>query len=214
MKPIVAVVVMVVVAVVPLFALPAPAAEGPEVSLERFYSLPRLVGTTPSGIAWSNDSRKLAFLWNDAGYDFKDVFVLDLSFGLDRSPVRLTNLSLGAIPAEGDPGVSEVSFHPDGTKLLYERGETLFLATPGGETVQLASGSHGRISPDGLRLAFLRRGNLFVREIDSDGEPRLLAGDPGRRSASRASPVPTTAGASRSWKWTSDAFPCEGFPNT
>ncbi len=163
-----------------LVPLPARAAHSPEVSIERFYSLPHLIGTAPSGVVWSTDSRSLAFLWNAAGYDFKDVYLLDPSNEATRAPVRLTNLSESPTPPEGDPGVTDVRFHPDGTRLLFERGEELFLLTPGGggDPIRVASGSTGRFSRDGLSLAFLRRGNLFVRELDSEAEPRLLAGDP------------------------------------
>lgn len=173
MKPVVAAISLLLGSLPPLYA------QSPEVSIERFYSLPHLIGTAPSGAAWSKNGRKLAFLWNDSGYDFKDVFVLDLSDPSNRIPVRITNLSSASAPAEGDPGATEVSFHPDGSRLLFELRGALFLWTPGGgDPERLAAGSGGRFSPDGLRLAFLRHGDLLVRDLDSKAEPRVLAGDP------------------------------------
>ena len=34
-------------------------------TIERLYSLPRLIGTAPKGFSWSPDSKRLAFLWNN-----------------------------------------------------------------------------------------------------------------------------------------------------
>ncbi len=48
--------------------LPAGASPPEKLSIERLYSLPNLIGTAPSGFAWSGDGRHLAFLWNDEGH--------------------------------------------------------------------------------------------------------------------------------------------------
>jgi len=69
------------------------AAEETAPSLDRLYSLPRIIGTTPVSPAWSPDGRKLAFLWNDAGYDFRDVYVIDVAA---PTPSR-DGLALGAV---------------------------------------------------------------------------------------------------------------------
>ncbi len=39
-------------------------------------SLPSLIGTSPSGLAWSPDGSQLAFLWNDEGMPFRDVWIV------------------------------------------------------------------------------------------------------------------------------------------
>ncbi len=71
-------------------------------SLDRLYSLPWIIGTAPSSPAWSVDGTKLAFLWNESGYDFKDVYLVDV----DSTRVsQLTRLSRTEPPREGDPGV-------------------------------------------------------------------------------------------------------------
>ena len=44
-------------------------------TLERLYSLPWLIGTAPKGLAWAPDSGRLAFLWNDEGTSFYDVWI-------------------------------------------------------------------------------------------------------------------------------------------
>ena len=143
-------------------------------SLDRLYSLPRIIGTAPASPAWSPDGRKLAFLWNDAGYDFKDVFVADAGA---PKPFRLTSLSPTSPPREADPGVVEVVWHPDGVRILFRLGSELFLVSSGGGTPErVAEGSRARISPDGGYLAYLRRGDLFIR--DTDAVERALVSDP------------------------------------
>src|SRR5688572_5764058 len=58
-------------------------------TLDRLYSLPRLIGTAPRGFAWSGDSKRLAFLWNDEGTNFYDVWMLTVAA---PTPVRVTRM--------------------------------------------------------------------------------------------------------------------------
>ena len=102
---------------------------GSRLTLERLYSLPRLIGTAPKGAVWSTDGSKVAFLWNDAGANFYDVWTMDR----DRpSPARLSTFERPAAPgdstdidarrkaiaAEQAPGVAFVLWFPDGSHLL------------------------------------------------------------------------------------------------
>ena len=60
-------------------------------TLERLYSLPSLIGTAPSGFAWSRDSSRVAFLWNDDGRPHRDVWVVEAGAS-DASPTRWSDL--------------------------------------------------------------------------------------------------------------------------
>ncbi len=143
-------------------------------ALDRLYSLPRIIGTAPVSPAWSPDGRKLLFLWNDAGYDFKDVFVIDVDA---PTPSRLTSLSPAGPPREGDPGVADAVWHPDGRKILFRLGSELFLVSAdGGAPQRVAEGSQARFSPNGHHLAYLHRGDLLLQ--DTDFAERTLVSDP------------------------------------
>ncbi len=159
-----------------VFALAASVlgAEETGLSLDRLYSLPRIIGTAPVRPAWSPDGRKLAFLWNEAGYDFRDVYAIDVAA---PTPSRITSLSPTSPPREADPGVVEVVWHPDGGRILFRLGSELFLVSSGGgKPEKVAEGSEARFSPDGRYLAYLRRGDLFVR--DTNATERALVSDP------------------------------------
>ena len=110
-------------------------------TIDRLYSLPRLIGTAPKGFAFSPDSRKLAFLWNDEGTNFYDVWAIEvanpLPLRLTRMPRPSGNLSVHppsgaladmktAVRAEGDPGVTELTWHPDGDRVLFTLGGDLY----------------------------------------------------------------------------------------
>ena len=70
-----------------------------QLSLDRLYSLPSLIGTAPIRPVWSGNGGKLAFLWNDRGYPARDVFVVEP--GVEPpAPMRVTN---HATDAEADP---------------------------------------------------------------------------------------------------------------
>jgi len=58
--------------------------------IDRLVSLPTLSGPPPSRPVWSPDGSRLAFLWNDSGFPFRDIYVTDASGG---KPRQLTDLS-------------------------------------------------------------------------------------------------------------------------
>lgn len=149
-------------------------------TIERLYSLPNLIGTAPDNFAWSTDGQRLAFLWNDEGYPFRDVWVTSVE---ELQPRRVTRLT-GAVSAEDlsaedpleraraqerfelDRGVSDLVWHPDGRRLLVVLRGDLYLADQSGTVQRLteteAAESRPAYSADGQTLAFLREGDLWT----------------------------------------------------
>ena len=156
--------------------------------LERLYSLPSLVGTAPERPTWSRDSGRLAYLWNDAGYPTRDVWVLDvrsgepaerwtrfaeempdLAAGEGDGSVGLAEL-LARDRAQQEPGVVAIAWHPDGERLVASRGGGLWLigAPTSGPPRRLATPtpvSQAEFSADGEWLAFLHRGDLWALPV-------------------------------------------------
>ncbi|HZD54024.1 MAG TPA: hypothetical protein VE175_13325, partial [Woeseiaceae bacterium] len=139
-------------------------------TIERLYSQPRLIGTAPRELAWASDGRRLAFLWNDEGTNFYDLWMT----GVDRpSPVRLTRMPRpveGAAGAERDSGVSAVAWSPDGKTLLLTFHGDLYTAKPGEEPAAFADDgeakSQAAYSPDGRWVSYVSRGDVFLAEAE------------------------------------------------
>ena len=134
--------------------------------LDRLYSLPRLIGTEPTGVSWSADGRKLAFLWNGHGENFRDLFVVDVEA---EAPERLTVLP--APPNENHPGIVAVAWHPGGEKLVFELDGRLHLFVIGShprELTEEAGYRNATFASDGSRLAYLRGGALWVAELEDE----------------------------------------------
>lgn len=153
-------------------------------SIERFYSLPSVIGTAPRSPVWSRDSKRVAFIWNDEGTPFGDVWMTDAAGTAARRVTRLPHAPLvanagpdfkaqrAAIAAELDAGVSSVTWTADGTRVLFTFRGDLWLVAPGASPVRLTTTPTAErgmsLSPDGQRLAFLRDGNIVLGELRGD----------------------------------------------
>jgi dipeptidyl-peptidase-4 len=163
----------------------APAKDKKPLELERLYSYPRLEGTPPIETRWSRDARKIAFLWNDKGYPFRDLWVYDLAA---TKLTRLTNLEQPRdqwteSPAEKDPklkkylppetGLTSFVWAPDSSKLAFAfRGELYVVPTELAKrdaTTRLTktkeSEASPKFAPDSSHLLFARENDLWVLDL-------------------------------------------------
>ncbi|TVQ41703.1 MAG: S9 family peptidase [Wenzhouxiangella sp.] len=163
--------------------LPLQALATPVPSVERLVTLPKLDGTAPTQPTWSPDSQSLAFLWNDHGMPYRDVWLVSEG----GAPIRLTqgapapeqvlgtgeDLSLEALRQRArlrqHGGVSGLVWHPDGSGIYYVLdGELRFVPVDGGQSRVVGPGGGSlSISPDGKRLALIRGGDLWVKDLSS-----------------------------------------------
>lgn len=181
-------------------------AGAPRLTLERLYSLPRLIGTAPSGPAWSADSRSLAFLWNDEGREFRDLWVLEVD-DPELRPERWTRMPRPPRTPEGngppesdpallrrdedrrerDPGVTTAVWHPDGRRLLFGFRGDLWEVSAGSEPRRLTETPAAELdpaySPNGRTLAYRLEGDLWTLALEAPGSERPVA-DPVRRTDS------------------------------
>ncbi|MEO7430616.1 MAG: DPP IV N-terminal domain-containing protein, partial [Dokdonella sp.] len=162
-------------------ACPADAATPRPLTIERLYSLPSIIGTRPENPQWSPDSRRLAFLWNDEGTNFRDVWIADARGG---KPVRITSMPRPENPpnpgsdvaqlqrvarAESDPGVSELVWAPDGRHLVFVVHGALYQVLPGQPAQRLGSddtsASQIAASIRARSIAYLSAGNLWTADL-------------------------------------------------
>ena len=149
--------------------------------INRLYSLPWVIGTAPQDFAWSADSRSLAFLWNNEGSPFRDVWIV----GSDAlKPVRVTEMPRPLLPAspanslpalqraadaEIDPGVSHVLWSPDKLRLLFVFKGRLNAVRPGEKPTPLIDRtdvSAVKAASKGNKIAFRAGADFFVATID------------------------------------------------
>ncbi len=177
-----------------------PGAQKKPLEIERLYTYPKLEGTAPAQAAWSKDSAKIAFLWNDKGYPFRDLWVYDRAA---KKLTRLTNLEQPRdqwteSPAEKDPklkkylppetGLAGFAWSPDASRLAVSfRGELYVVAADGSAPPQRLTRTKEaeaapKFSPDSRRLLFTRAENLWVldlatgqvTQLTTDGSDDLL----------------------------------------
>ncbi len=159
-------------------------------TIDRLYSLPWLIGTKPQSPHWSPDSQRLAFLWNDEGTNFYDVWMTDTT---SAKPVRVTSMPRPESPlhpgtdiakleqvalAENERGVSSVSWTPDGKQLIFNFHGHLYRVLPGSSPERLLDStgtqSHETLSPRGNRIAYLSSGDLWVAALDHNSTPNKI----------------------------------------
>jgi dipeptidyl-peptidase-4 len=145
-------------------------------TIDRLYTLPWVIGSAPKAFAWSADSRRLAFLWNDEGTNFYDVWLADTQTG---KPVRVTHMPRPQAPlnpgmdieklqqaakAETDAGVSYVTWSSNQDLLFLFKGQ-LYEVRPGAEPKlfsALTNITAVKAAPTGGKIAYAAGGNLFI----------------------------------------------------
>lgn len=156
------------------FAPRALTAQAPTASAAGRLTIEKLIDIKhPSAPVWSRDSRKVAFLWDRAG--FTDLYVVNAD---GRSaPVRIT--TDGVAP-------TNVSWSADGQWLLFTRGGAAMQAPAAGGPAQPAtvaptlSGRSAVASRDGRRVAYLQDGTaagateIRVRNADGSGDQGVI----------------------------------------
>ncbi len=120
----------------------------------------------PSGASWSPDGSRVAFVWDRAGV--QNLYVVDRVGGW---PQPLTDYQGGLLSAP--------FWSKDGRALYYERDGELWSipAEKGGSPTAVfgtdAAETGVRLSPDGAQVAFVRLGDVWVRNLASGREKRL-----------------------------------------
>ncbi|HUU35755.1 MAG TPA: prolyl oligopeptidase family serine peptidase, partial [Vicinamibacterales bacterium] len=178
-------------------AVSCQAAPAAPLSVERIASLPSLFGTAPAAVTWAPDSRRVAFLWNDSGWPYRDVWIVAADGTglrrltdfqrLDPAPAPPNGNTTAAVAARAaaraQGGASELLWTSDVALLVVHRGHLFTVAASGGTPERLPVGddvSDVTVSPDGTKVAFRRGGDLWLWTRGAAAVERLTAiGVPG-----------------------------------
>jgi dipeptidyl-peptidase-4 len=153
-----------IIALAPLVAPHTAASQDSDLTIDRIFTQPSLSGTAPSAPAWSPDSRRVAFLWNDSAMPRREVWTVEA----DGSGLRrLTQDS------EGTGGVSDFAWTPDASAIIYLRADDLWrIATAGASGERLTATGGGKsnlsLSPDGQYASFLQDGDLWLLNLENN----------------------------------------------
>ncbi|HUL76179.1 MAG TPA: S9 family peptidase [Vicinamibacteria bacterium] len=150
----------------------------PKLTVERINSEPPLSGTLPSHFQWHPDGRRLTFL-RPAG-EVSSLYGVDVTKGetallLDGGKAVMPGDKAQPLP------LASATWMPDGHTLLVPTAGDVFtldvrtsavralVRTPDAEEFADAS-------PDGTRVAFVRKSDLWVVDVASGKETRLTQG--------------------------------------
>jgi dipeptidyl-peptidase-4 len=170
------------------FGARAPAA-APSLTLDRVTGLPRLSGTAPQRVAWSPDGRRVAFLWNDVGMPFLDVWTADTD---EARPRRVTQMMEHAGDGQSGcaaedrsttrraerSGISEIVWTPEGTALIFLFDCHLHRVSLDGAALTRLTTTpvawHSlSYSPDGRFLSYIEAGDVWLWHQNSGDHIRI-----------------------------------------
>jgi dipeptidyl-peptidase 4 len=176
---------------IPLFALFAQTAAPPkELTIEAIFAEGGLTGRAPETIKWSPDGTRVSFVQRDDSGDHGELWYADTTTGEKKilvSEVKLAQLSppLNKIKDEREKErvtryhVAAYIWSPDSKHLLFDsQGQLWYFDLATGTGVQLTASSDPsddpKFSPDGKRLAYVRKHNLYVHPVSGEqGESQL-----------------------------------------
>ena len=177
------------------------AAGAKELTIESIFKEGGILGRAPESIKWSPDGSKVSFVQRDDNGEHSALRFVDATTG--RGAVLVASEKLATLAPsssainderkkEAAQRYSIAAYHwsPDSKKLLFDSQGQLWLYTLDTATaVQVTSSSEPsedpKFSPDGSRIAYVRKHNLYVRPLGGgneraltkDGDDNLLNGE-------------------------------------
>jgi dipeptidyl-peptidase-4 len=165
---------------------------GKELTIESIFKEGGILGRGPESIKWSPDGSKVSFVQRDDTGDRGALYYVDVTTGKPAVLVAAEKLTSLAPPTsaikderkkEAAQRYSIAAYHwsPDSKKLLFDSQGQLWLYTlETGTAVQVTSSSEPaedpKFSPDGNRIAYIRKHNLYARQLSGGNERALTKG--------------------------------------
>jgi dipeptidyl-peptidase-4 len=162
-----------------------------DLTIESMFVQGGITGRGPESIKWSPDSTKVSFVQRNDSGERGELYYIDIATGKKAVLVteeKLNSLAppLSQIKDERQKewisrySVADYQWAPDSKHLLFDaRGQLWLYSLETGTAVELTSSGDGssdpKFSPDGSRLAYVRKHNLFVRRVDHGSEKVLTS---------------------------------------
>jgi len=174
---------------------------GAELTIESIFKAGGILGRPPESIDWSPDGSKVSYVQRDDSGERGALYYVDVTTGKPAVLVASEKLKTLAPPTSAIQderkreaaerySMAAYQWSPDSRKLLFRPQGQLWLYTlDTGTAVQVTASSEPaedpKFSPDGNRIAYIRKHNLYVRPLGGgneraltkDGNDNLLNGE-------------------------------------
>ncbi len=172
-----------------------------KLTIEAIFAEGGITGRAPEGVKWSPDGSKLSYLQREDSGERAALYSIDLATGKSGILVSGEKLASLAPPAssikderqkEAVQRYAVAAYHwsPDSAHLLFDSlGQLWYYSLANGTAVQMTSSADAAVdpkfSPNGERLAFVRKHDLYVHDVKNghdealthDGNDNLLNGE-------------------------------------
>jgi dipeptidyl-peptidase 4 len=164
-----------------------------QLTIEQIFAEAGVTGRAPETIKWSPDGTKVSFVQRDEAGEHGELWYVDTATGEKKVLVSEGKLAQLAPPASHIKDEREkervTRYHvaaylwsPDSKHLLFDsRGQLWYYSLDTGTAVQLTSSpdpsGDPKFSPDGKRLAYVRKHNLYVHPVSGEEGERPLTRD-------------------------------------
>jgi dipeptidyl-peptidase-4 len=170
--------------ILPLLPLALAESQQKPLTIESAFAAGSITGRPPESIQWGPDNSTLSFIQRDDSGDHGELWTVDTSTGQKNLLVNETKLAKLSPPLSRLKDdrereritryhVEPYQWAPDSKHLLFNSLGQLWLYTIGnGTAVRISSSPDAsgdpKYSPDGNKLAYLRKHNLYVRSLAND----------------------------------------------
>jgi dipeptidyl-peptidase-4 len=164
-----------------------------QLTIEQIFTEGGITGRAPETIKWSPDGTKVSFVQRDDTGEHGELWYVDATTGEKKILVSEIKLSQLAPPASRIHDerekermlryhVAAYTWSPDSQHLLFDsQGQLWYYSLDTGTAVQLTSypdaSEDPKFSPDGKRLAYVRKHNLYVHPVSGEEGERPLTRD-------------------------------------
>jgi dipeptidyl-peptidase 4 len=174
-----------------LAAIACASAAAQELTIQSIYAPNGLTGRVPDTIKWSPDGKKVSYFLHQEQGERADLYYIDVTSGKPAVLVGSEKIAAMKPPVSTSKDDREkdnreryhvAGYHwtPDSEHILFDtNGQLWYYTLSTGKSVALSAAGESakdpKFSPDGKRLAYVRKHNLVVKGIDGGAEKALTS---------------------------------------